>query len=251
VTSSSGDGLGEGDEAKVALVTGGARRLGSHLARVLSGLGYRLVINYLNSADEAATLVEELQGAGGSARAFRADVSSSDQVAEMVGSIRKLEGRLDLLVNNVGIYEPGPVEEMTVESWDRCIQTNLSGAFYCCHCCRDLLNSSGGQVINIGYAGVEALAGHPLAMAYQVSKTGLLVLTRSLAEALAPQVRVNMISPGQLENSVDLPEDIPGTIPLGRAGTEEDIAAALRYLLRASYVTGVNLDVAGGYRLSH
>ena len=187
MTSSSGDGLGEGDEAKVALVTGGARRLGSHLARVLSGLGYRLVINYLNSADEAATLVEELQGAGGSARAFRADVSSSDQVAEMVGSIRKLEGRLDLLVNNVGIYEPGPVEEMTVESWDRCIQTNLSGAFYCCHCCRDLLNSSGGQVINIGYAGVEALAGHPLAMAYQVSKTGLLVLTRSLAEALAPQ----------------------------------------------------------------
>ncbi|MBN94893.1 MAG: short-chain dehydrogenase [Deltaproteobacteria bacterium] len=237
------------DGAKVALVTGGARRLGSALARELSRLGYRLVINYLSSASEASALVHELEESGGSARAVRADVGSAEDVEAMLNSIRGQEGRLDLLVNNVGIYEPGPVEHLTVDSWDRCIQANLSGAFYCCHSSKGLLRASRGQVINIGYAGVESLGSHPLAMAYQVSKTGLLVLTRSLAVALAPEVRVNMISPGQLENSIDLPADIESAIPLGRAGTEQDIAGALRYLLGASYVTGVNIDVAGGYRL--
>ena len=92
--------------------------------------------------------------------------------------------------------------------------------------------------------------GNPDATAYQVSKTGLLVLTKSLAQALAPKVRVNMLSPGQLENSVDLPEDIEDTIPSGRAGNLDDVAEALLWIVDASYVTGVNIDVAGGYRLA-
>ena len=118
------------------------------------------------------------------------------------------------------------------------------------HAALPLLEDSGGQIVNIGYAGLDALVGNPDAMPYQVSKTGLLVLTKSLAEGLAPRVRANMVSPGQLENSIDLPEDLEGTIPSGRAGRLEEVAEALLWLLDAEYVTGVNIDVAGGYRLA-
>jgi 3-oxoacyl-[acyl-carrier protein] reductase len=113
-----------------------------------------------------------------------------------------------------------------------------------------LLKVSGGQIVNLGYAGVDALVGNPDAMAYQVSKSGLLVLTKSLAAALAPEVRANMLSPGQLENSVDLPQDLEATLPAGRAGRLDEVADALLWLIAADYVTGVNIDVAGGYRLA-
>ncbi len=105
-------------------------------------------------------------------------------------------------------------------------------------------------MINIGYAGVERLQANPAAAPYEISKVGLLILTRSLAAAYGPRgVRCNMISPGQLSNSVDLPDDLAAEIPLGRAGTLDDVAQAMEYLLGADYVTGTNINVAGGYRL--
>lgn len=234
----------------VALVTGGARRLGKHLCIRLAEAGWDLVVNFRDSEGQAEALVEQLERLGAGARAIRADISVADDVAGMFESIRLEEGRLDLLVNNVGNYEPRPLREVTPAAWDECIAANLSGAFYCCQAATDLLERSGGQIVNLGYAGVDALVGNPDATAYQVSKSGLLVLTKSLAEALAPTVRANMLSPGQLENSVDLPEDIEGTIPSGRAGRLEDVSAALLWLIDATYVTGVNIDVAGGYRLA-
>ena len=168
----------------------------------------------------------------------------------MFDSLRASEGRLDLLINNVGNYEPKPLAELSIEDWDSCIAANLSGAFYCCREATPLLKSSGGQIINLGYAGVDALVGNPDATAYQVSKSGLLVLTKSLATALAPEVRANMLSPGQLENSIDLPQDLEATLPTGRAGRLDEVADALLWLVAADYVTGVNIDVAGGYRLA-
>jgi len=235
--------------ARVALVTGAARRLGRHLALALSRLGYGVIVNWRNSEGEAASLVREIVSHGRYARAVRADVADRVDVAALFASVAATEGRLDVLLNNVGNYEPEHARHVTPEDWDECIAANLSGAFYCCYHARAMLEESGGQVISVGYAGIEMLGANPWAMPYQVSKAGLLVMTRSLAEALAPRVRVNMVSPGQLENSVDLPADIPGTIPLGRAGTLEDVAQAMRFLLEASYVTGVNIDVAGGWRL--
>jgi NAD(P)-dependent dehydrogenase (short-subunit alcohol dehydrogenase family) len=235
---------------RLALVTGGAKRLGRHLCLTLSRLGFGVIVNYKSSEREANELVREIVSGRRYARAVRADVADRVDVAAMFATIQQTEGRLDVLVNNVGIYEPEAVKHVTPEDWEECIAANLNGAFFCCYHARPMLEESGaGLIVNIGYAGVDLLPGNPWATPYQVSKTGLLVLTRSLAQGLAPKVRVNMISPGQLENSVDLPADVASVVPMGRAGTLEDVAGAMKYLLEAGYVSGANLDVAGGYRL--
>ena len=233
----------------VALVTGAARRLGRHLAIYLAGRGFHVVINFRNSQQAAEQLVAEIHEKGGTARTAKADISDKHQVATMFAELNATEARLDLLINNVGNYHPGPVHDLSPDLWDKCIGANLSGAYYCCYEALSLLQHAGGQIVNIGYAGLQQNRATPGAIAYQVSKMGLLSLTRSLALALAPQVRVNMISPGHLEDSIDLPDDVASAIPLARAGTHKDVAAALEFLLTAGYVTGHNLEVAGGYRL--
>ncbi len=237
-------------EVPVALITGGAKRLGAHLARCLAKDGWDVAINYRTSAAEAEALAAELADLGVRSWTIQADVRRREDVTRMVATLEREAGRLDLLLNNVGIYEPKPLSEVTPDDWDRAIDANLSGSFYCVHAALPLLKVRGGNIVTIGYAGLDALTAAPEAAPYQVSKVGMLVLTKALAKELASDgIRANMISPGQLSNSVDLPEDLEATIPAGRAGTLDDIAGALRYLLGAGYVTGVNIDVAGGYRL--
>ncbi len=233
----------------VAIVTGGARRLGRRLCEFLAARGFRVVIGYRTSEQDAATLQSEIRGSGGEARPARVDISREDSVAALFESIDSHEGRLDLLVNNVGNYNPQPVEDLVPAHWDATLQANLSGAFYCCHHALKRL-ADGGQIISIGNAGVERIPADLVGLDYHVSKTGLLVMTRALARVHAPRgVRVNMVSPGMLVNSIDFPEDIETYVPLGRGGALDDITQAVGYLLDATYVTGVNIDVAGGYRL--
>lgn len=235
----------------VAVVTGGARRLGRHLCLVLSSLGYDIVIIYRASADDARALVEEIAATGRRARALKVDIAVNAEVAAAFADIGQIEGRVDLLVNNVGNYNPQDVTKLDPEVWDATIGANLSGAYYCCYHALRVM-PDGGQIINIGMAGLEGIRANRRGTDYFVSKTGLLVLTRALAAGYATRhIRVNMVSPGQLDNSIDLPspDTIGRTVPLGRAGTLDDIAQAVRYLLDAGYVTGQNIDVAGGYRL--
>jgi 3-oxoacyl-[acyl-carrier protein] reductase len=236
---------------QVAVVTGGARRLGRHLCLSLSARGYDIVIIYRSSDDEARALVDEIAAAGGRARALQVDVASKAAVAAAFAEIARTEGRVDLLVNNVGNYNPQPVTALDPDVWDATLSTNLSGAYYCCYHALAQM-PDGGNIINIGMAGLEGIRANTRGTDYYVSKTGLLVLTRALAAGYAARkIRVNMVSPGQLENSIDLPApaEIPRWVPLGRPGTLDDIADAVSYLLDAGYVTGVNIDVAGGYRL--
>jgi 3-oxoacyl-[acyl-carrier protein] reductase len=237
--------------SRVAVVTGGARRLGRHLSMALAARGYRVVIIYRASADEAQALAADIGAGGGQARAVQVDVALKHEVAAAFADIAAAEGRVDLLVNNVGNYNPQDVTRLDPDVWDETIGANLSGAYYCCHHALALM-PDGGSIINIGMAGLEGIRANTRGADYYVSKTGLLVLTRALAAGYAArQIRVNMVSPGQLDNSIDLPspEEMPRWVPLGRAGTMEDIAQAMGYLLDAGYVTGVNIDVAGGYRL--
>jgi NAD(P)-dependent dehydrogenase (short-subunit alcohol dehydrogenase family) len=235
----------------VAVVTGGARRLGRHLCEVLARRGYRVVTIYRTSEADARSLVEDIQQSGGEARALQMDVTSSAGVARGFEDIAVHDGRVDLLINNVGNYNPQDVTKLDPAVWDATIAANLSGAYYCCyHAIR--LMPDGGQIISIGMAGLEGIRANRRGADYYVSKTGLLVLTRALAAGYATrQIRVNMVSPGQLDNSVDLPppDEIGAEVPLGRAGALTDISQAVEYLLDAAYVTGVNIDVAGGYRL--
>jgi NAD(P)-dependent dehydrogenase (short-subunit alcohol dehydrogenase family) len=237
--------------APVAIVTGGARRLGGFLSQSLASRGYDIVVLYRTSESDARELAARVAATGRRARALRADVSVAADVAAVFEDVAKVEGRVDLLVNNVGNYNPQHVTKLDPAVWDATIAANLSGAYYCCHHALSRMEA-GAQIINIGMAGLEGIRANVFGTDYYVSKTGLLVLTRALASAYARQgIRVNMVSPGQLENSIDLPapQDIARTIPLGRAGTLEDITQAVHYLLDAPYVTGVNIDVSGGYRL--
>jgi NAD(P)-dependent dehydrogenase (short-subunit alcohol dehydrogenase family) len=221
------------------------------LCQTLASRGYDIVIVYRSSEAEAFALRDELVTAGHGARAVECDISSKVQVADAFAGIAGTEGRVDLLVNNVGNYNPQDVTRLDPEVWDATIASNLSGAYYCCyHALRCM--PDGGQIINIGMAGLEGIRANRRGADYYVSKTGLLVLTRALASGYGTrQIRVNMVSPGQLDNSVDLPtpDEIGRWVPLNRAGALDDISQAVLYLLDASYVTGVNIDVAGGYRL--
>ncbi len=235
----------------VAVVTGGARRLGRHLCLALSARGYDVVILYRTSSDDARSLEREIAATGRHARSFAVDVGVEAQVAAVFAEIALDEGRVDLLINNVGNYNPQPITSLTPATWDATLATNLSGAYYCCFHALPLM-PTGGNIVNIGMAGLEGVRANVRGTDYYVSKTGLLVLTRALAAAHAARhIRVNMVSPGQLDNSVDLPPParIGVTVPLARAGTLQDVAQAVEYVLDAGYVTGVNIDVAGGYRL--
>ncbi|MAW63412.1 MAG: hypothetical protein CL473_05445 [Acidobacteria bacterium] len=238
-------------EAPVAVVTGGARRLGRQLCGTLAARGFELVVLYRTAENAAQTLIQEIVDGGGHARAMQVDVSVRAQVAGAFEDIRRTENKVDLLINNVGNYNPQHVTKLDPAVWDATLAANLSGAYYCCYHALDLMQS-GGHIINIGMAGLEGIRANVHGTDYYVSKTGLLVLTRALAAAHAKrQIRVNMVSPGQLENSIDLPppDQIDRYVPLGRAGTLADVTQAIEYLLDASYVTGVNLDISGGYRL--
>ena len=238
-------------DTPVAVVTGGARRLGRQLCTALAARGFDVVVLYRTAETDALTLTAEIAAHGRHARALAVDVADQTQVAQVFCDIREAEKRIDLLINNVGNYSPQPVTELDPTVWDATLATNLSGAYYCCYHALQFM-AEGGNIINIGMAGLEGIRANVNGTDYYVSKTGMLVLTRALAAAYADRrIRVNMVSPGQLDNSIDLPppDKIGRTVPLGRAGHLDDVTQAVEYLLDASYVTGVNIDISGGYRL--
>lgn len=236
---------------KTALVTGSAKRLGRELALRLAESGYFTFVHYLESRAAARAVLAEIEKSGGQGALIKGDMASKRDIAAMAAAVKSVAGRLDVLVNNVGIYRTGDLTGYGVEDFETTLLTNLVGPF---HLIQELspLIPRGGSIVNIGYSGVESLTGSTHNTAYLISKSGLLILTKSLAQAMGPRgIRVNMISPGILDNSVELPEKPEETIPLGRLGACSDICDALSFLIgaQAGYVTGTNLDVAGGYML--
>jgi len=241
-------------DRRVALVTGAARRLGAAIAEHLGAAGYATFVHHHTSRDEAEGVASAIHAAGGEAWTVAADLTRDDEVAAMVRQVTAAGGRLDVLVNNVGTYRVQDVLEVTPPDWRYVVDGNLTATYLCCHFALPLLRAAGAgaRIVNLGYASCDRILARPRATAYQLAKTGVLIYSKSLARALAPEgITVNVISPGHLENSVDLPEDLVAAIPAGRAGEEVDILGALDYLLSpaADYVTGQNIDVAGGFNL--
>ena len=231
---------------RVALVTGGAAGLGRPLVVGLARLGYCVVIN--GAGPEVEALADEIAATGRYARTLRADVSDKVDVASMFASIEQQEGRLDLLLYNAGELRPPDHPRLTPEDWDESLGFGLTGAFTCCYHARPLLEEVRGQAILVASPMAEGLSTGPRSIAWRVARAGLRELTRSLAEVFAPQVRVNMVSPGCLDTPTGLQAPMASSVPLLRSGHPEEVMGAVRYLLEAAYVTGVDIEVAGGAR---
>ncbi len=236
---------------KAALVTGAARRVGAAIARALHAAGASVVLHYRNSAAEAATLAQELNGfRPGSATLAACDLLDTAALTGLAHTAAAAYGGLDILVNNASSFYPTPVGEIGEEDWDDLVGTNLKAPLFLAQAAAPALRARSGLIVNLAdIHGMRPLRRHPV---YCVAKAGLIMLTKSLARELAPQVRVNAIAPGPVmwpAGGVDaaLREEIIDRTALKRIGSPEDVArAVLFFAAHAPFVTGQILAVDGG-----
>jgi 3-oxoacyl-[acyl-carrier protein] reductase/pteridine reductase len=240
---------GKALEGQVALVTGAAKRIGRSIALRLAADGAGVVVNYANSKPEAEGVVREIEAGGRRAIAIQADVSQRGSVQRLFATIDKEFGRLDILVNNAGTFFPAKFEELTDEQWDRIMNGNLKSQFLCAQAAAPIMKRQGrGRIINLSSLG--GILAWPAFTHYCVSKAGVIMLTRCLARALAPEIVVNSVAPGTIQFPGELPdEEYIRRVPLHRTGTGDDIAGAVAYLATADFVTGQVLVVDGGRAL--
>ncbi len=241
-------------EGKTALVTGASRGIGRAIALRLAAGGAKVVVNYARDAEGAASTVEAITSAGGTATAVQADVSDFKAADTLVKGAAEAYGSLDILVNNAGTTRDTLIMMMPESDWDTVIQTNLKSTFNCSKAAvRIMMRKRFGRIINI--TSVSGIAGNAGQTNYSASKAGVIGFTRALAREVASRaVTVNAVAPGFVPTALtnDLPEDIKQatlkSIPLGRWGTPEEIAHAVAFLAsdEAGYITGQVLTVDGG-----
>jgi pteridine reductase len=234
-----------------ALVTGGAVRVGRAIALGLGRAGYDVAVHYNDSAEAAEGAVEAVRSEGSAAHGLRADLSDAAAIPRLVGRAAELLGGLDLLVNSAAIFPRARPAEVSLEAWDRVFALNARAPFLCAREAAARMEE-GGSIVNI--ADVAAFEGWPSFAPYAATQAALVSLTRSLALAWAPRIRVNAVAPGP----VLLPEGsaeeehrrAAASTALGRVGTPEDVAGAVLYLDGAGFVTGEVLRVDGGAHLA-
>jgi pteridine reductase len=234
---------------KVALVTGGAVRVGREIARALAEAGADVAIGYRRSVAEARAAVRELEARGVRAFALRADLARPREAGALVaGAVRRL-GRLDVVVNNAALFFRTPVLATTPAQFDRLLAVNLRAPFFVSQAAARVMSRRGGRIINI--ADVGAVRAWPGYVPYGVSKAGVVMLTRGLAAALAPRIQVNAVAPGVVLLPAGFPREsaarLAARIPMRRHGRPTDVAQAVRFFATcSSYVTGQVLFVDGG-----
>lgn len=241
---------------RVALITGGSRGIGAATARLFAKAGADVAITYRGNDARADELVEEIEKLGRKAKAFKGDNSRSDIVTKTVDKVWKEFGRIDVLVNNAGIWTFGEIESMDETTWDETIGLNLKGTFlFCRHVVPIMKKQGGGSIINVSStAGQRGEAHHSH---YAASKGGVISFTKSLSTELARyNIRVNSVAPGWVDTEMcgdvfsdkEYREKVRRSIPLGRIPTGEDIAGPILFLASdlARHVTGEILNVNGG-----
>ena len=238
-------------EGKVAVVTGAGKRIGRSVALRLAEEGADVVVNYHSSKTEAKDVAAQISAKGRRAHAVQADVSRRNEVSAMFAAVEKQFGRLDILVNNAGVFFPAKFEELTEEQWDGILAANLKSQFLCSQAAAPMLRRSGqGRIVN--FASLGGLLAWPAYTHYCVSKAGVIMLTRCLARALAPEITVNAVAPGTISFPEDAPEiaaDFIRRAPLRRTGTAQDIDDAVVFLASSPFITGQILVVDGGRTL--
>ena len=238
---------------RVALVTGASQGIGKACALVLAEAGATVVVAARNT-EKLATTVAEIEAAGGKALAVALDVANQEQITTAFATVKEKFGRLDILVNNAGITRDTLVMRMKREDWDSVLATNLTGAHLCIQqALLTMVRARYGRIINI--TSVVAQMGNPGQANYVAAKAGLIGLTKSVAQEVASRnITVNAVAPGFIttamtEKIVDAAKErLLSLIPLGRMGTDRDVAAAVRFLAseEAGYITGHVLNVNGG-----
>ena len=236
---------------KWALVTGGAKRIGATIAETLHNRGFNVAIHYNSSSDAADQLCAQLNAKKqDSSIAIGADLIDQYALENLIPSLIKTTQRLDVLINNASTFYPTPIEKIALEDWENLFGTNLKAPLFLSKYTAKYLKQSQGNIINIiDIHSKKPLKEHPI---YGSAKSGLAMLTRSLASDLAPDVRVNGISPGLIlwpENkpSEQVKNNILQQIPLKKIGTPEDIANCVVFLIEdAPYITGEIIAVDGG-----
>ncbi|MFY9584068.1 MAG: 3-oxoacyl-ACP reductase family protein [Candidatus Acidiferrales bacterium] len=237
-------------EGRVALVTGAARRIGRSIVLKLAAEGADVVVNYRSSKTDAEQVMAEITSSGRCALVWQADVSRRDEVLGMLAAVERTFGRLDILVNNAGVFFPAKFEQLTEDQWDTILDTNLKSQFLCAQAAAPLLKRTGrGRIINLSSLG--GLLAWPLYTHYCVSKAGVIMLTRCLARALAPEITVNSVAPGTISFPGEPPdEDYIRRAPLRKTGTAEDIAGTVAFLAQSDFITGQVFVVDGGRALT-
>ena len=235
---------------RVALVTGGSRGIGQAVAVALGEAGAAVAVNYRERDQDARAVTEAICNRGGRAAPFGADISRGSAVQDMVHDIEERLGPIDILVNNAGIAVARSLENITEEDFDRDIATNLKSAFLCTQAVLPGMRARRwGRIVNISSIGARLGAGS-VSVAYGASKAGIEGLTRAYALRLAPDgVTVNAVAPGLIDTEMGKPlieAGVVARIPVGRAGTGDEIAQAILLLVNNGYMTGQTIAVNGG-----
>jgi NAD(P)-dependent dehydrogenase (short-subunit alcohol dehydrogenase family) len=235
---------------KVALVTGSAKRLGRAVALRLAEEGADVVVHYRSSQVQAQETVQQIEKFGRRAVAISADLCSVAEIKRLFDEAGKHFGRLDILLNSAANFLPASMVSTTEEIWDSALDTNLRAPFFCAQVAVPWLRRTHGAIIN--FADIGGFLGWTGYIPHSVSKAGVVMLTKVLAKALAPEVRVNAIAPGTITMEDDPPEmeaDFIKRAPLQRSGKPADITDAVVFLAQAKFITGQVLAVDGGRTL--
>ena len=243
---------------KVAVVTGASKGIGADIARGLAAEGAAVVVNYASSKEGADKVVAEITKAGGKAVAVQGDVASEADVNRIFAETKKAFGKLDVLVNNAGVYQFAPIEEVDAELYNRLFNTNVLGTLLATREAVKLFGDNGGSVINIGSAATELNV--PTSSVYTATKGAVDSITAVLSKELGPKkIRVNSINPGMVETEgthsagfigSDFQTNFEGQTPLGRIGQVGDITPLAVFLASSDsgWLTGETLVASGGLR---
>jgi pteridine reductase len=236
---------------RVALVTGSAKRLGKAVALRLAQEGADVAAHYGKSSSDANAVVAEIQKLGRRSAAFSAELTDVSAIQKLITDVAAHFGQLDILINSAANFLETKFGETTQKTWDASLNTNLRAPFFACQAAAPHLKKSGyGAIVN--FADIGGLMGWREFLPHSLSKSGIILMTRTLAKELAPEVRVNAIAPGTITMPGDPPEwqsDFIRLAPLHRTGRPDDIADAIVFLLTADFLTGQTLVLDGGRTL--
>lgn len=234
---------------KIALITGGAHRVGGQITRALAEAGANVIIHYNSSEDAANETAEYVRALDHNAWTFNADLSDLAALTELFERVASQAGGLDILVNSAAIMERISFEDVDVQDWERTISINLRAPFFCIQKAAPMMRSRGaGVIINISdIAGRQPWPRFPV---HSISKIGVEMLTALAALTFGPEIRVNAIAPGPVLKPPHMPDSrwqaLAEDLPLQRTGSAEDVARAALFLIRSDYITGETIAVDGG-----